>query len=754
MLCRPLSIIAVVLALATAASAAGRNALEQHLVGLTHGAKLLGRTRADEMVQVVVGLSWRNRGALDRLITDLANPQSPQYQRFLTPAEFERRFAPRPARVAALTRFLGAAGLSTTEVSRSRLLITAVGRARQVERALATRLLDVLDGGRRLTVTSARPALPKALGAQVVAVGAGVSLRAPPQDPAAPIELPLDPGEVARLYAFDELYDAGVTGNSSRASTIAIVTAFGFDRNELRRYWSEMGIARTLDSVELISVSGRSASESAEADQLETTLDVQWASAMAPGAKVLVYAGTDAAAHTFLRIYDRVVTDNRASVLTSSWGRCESDHPDSYLSQVDAVFARAAAQGITVIAASGDRGAFECPDENAPSVSFPASHPYVLATGGTSLRRQGADLEEVVWAGSGGGLSRVYAAPPWQMTADTMRAMADVSLNADPGSGYLTFYQGSWHVLGGTSVSAPIWAALTALINQSRAGGGRGPLGLAAPLFCEVGLAGDFAAPAFLDITAGDNGAFSAAAGFDLPTGWGVPHAATLARALTDWTPPPDGRGGSTELIPLTPVPSSADGSARLRFRRRCLSTSIDLQVRRLSPGSYTLDLDGAPVASFSPDARGAALLSLAGIDLRGHRVGIASAGGQTLFSSAPAAEGPPVVDREINAELINTGMLAAARGWLEYRASGGRDQLTVRASGLPTGTYEIRLGRETIGTLTAREGTSAVARFDSQGSSGQRLRTNPLCKPVILSRNTDAYLRSAMDVLAPGECS
>jgi kumamolisin len=748
-----LSITAVVLALATAAAAADRNALEQHLMRLTPGAKLLGRTQAEALVQVVVGLPWRNRAELDRLITDLANPQSPRYQRFLTPPEFERRFAPRPAQIVALTRFLRTAGLESTETSRSRLLITAVGRASQVERALATQLVDVLDGGRRLTVTSTRPTLPPELGAQVVAVGAGPALGSPPQKPTA-IELPLDPGEVARLYAFDEVYDSGITGNGSRASTIAIATAFGFDRGDLQRFWSEMGIARPLDSVELISVGGLSAGESPDADQLETTLDVEWATAMAPGAKVLVYAGADAAAHTFLRIYDRIVSDNRAAVLTTSWGRCEADHPDSFLSQVDAVFARAAAQGITVIAASGDRGAFDCPDAGAPSVTFPASHPYVLATGGTSLRRAGDDLEEVVWAGSGGGLSGFYSAPPWQMTGDRMRAMSDVSLNADPHSGYHTFYQGSWHVLGGTSVSAPIWAALTALINQSRATVGRGPLGLAAPLFCEVALASDFAAPAFLDITAGDNGAYSAGPGFDLPTGWGVPHAGTLARALTDWTPPADGRGGSSELIPLAPVSPSAAGRARLRFRRRCLSTSIELQVRRLPPGSYTVDLDGAPVASFSPDARGAAILRLTGLDLRGHRVGIASAGGGTRFSSAPGEDGPPVVDREISAELINTGMMPAARGSLEYRASSGRDQLTVRASGLPNGTYQIRLGGETIGTLTGRDGASAVARFDSLGTSGQRLRTNPLCKPVILSRNGVAYLRSALDALAPGECS
>ena len=89
---------------------------------------------------------------------------------------------------------------------------------------------------------------------------------------------------------------------------------------------------------------------------METTLDVEWASAMAPGSRVLVYAGTDASSTTLLRAYDRIVSENRAAVLTTSWGRCETDYPRAYLNLVDAVFLRAAAQGITVIAASGDAG--------------------------------------------------------------------------------------------------------------------------------------------------------------------------------------------------------------------------------------------------------------------------------------------------------------------------------------------------------------------------------------------------------------
>ncbi len=307
-------------------------------------------------------------------------------------------------------------------------------------------------------------------------------------------------------------------------------------------------------------------------------------------------------------------------------------------------------------------------------------------------------------------------------------------------------------VVGGTSAGAPIWAALVALVNQSRAAAARGTLGLAAPMLCEIGLATDLRAAPFLDITEGDNGAFAAAPGFDFPSGWGVPRAAALARALSEWTPPIDGRGGTAELVALTPA-SGVDGSARLRFERRCLSTSLDLQLRRLAPGTYTLRLDDVPAASFSPDARGGAMLTLTGVDLRGHVVSISAAGGPVLFSSMPPENPPPTPAREVRADLINTGLIPAARGAVEYRAAGGRDELAVLADGLPDGTYDVRLGGDTIGTLPVVGGRAAAAQFDSQGARGQLLSTDPKCKPVIVARRGSAYLRSATDALSPGEC-
>ena len=606
---------------------------------LSSGAVALGHTPADAPVQVVLGLPWRNDASLTQFVRDLADPQSPDYQRFLSPREFMRRFRPHPADVVAVTRFLHGAGLRVAGISRSRLLITAVGRADDVARALAAELVDVFDAGIRHTVTATRPALPPALGAQVVSVGLGMALRAAQSDGRSAIGLPLDPDGVAELYAFDGLYAAGVAGNASRASTIAIATAVAFDPGELQSFWQAMGVGRSLDSVELIRVAGQAGAP--VADRLETTLDVEWATAMAPRAPVLVYAGADATASTFLQVYDRIVSDNRAAVMTTSWGRCEADYPLAYLAQMDALLARAAAQGITVIAASGDQGAFECAGDDTPSVSFPASHPYVLAVGGTSLRLDGTDVGETAWSRSGGGVSGHYAAPAWQMTTDATRALADVALNADPNSGYAVYYQHRWTVFGGTSLAAPIWSALIALANQSRAAAGRPTLGLAAPMLCELALASTLNAAPFIDIATGDNGAFSAGPGYDYPSGWGVPSAASLASALSQWTPPPDGRGGMAQLIPLTPLSPDLAGSARLRFERRCLSTNLDLQVRRLAPGAYTLDVDDRAVASFSPDARGAAMLTLTHVDLRGHHVSISAAGGQMLFNSATVTNAP-----------------------------------------------------------------------------------------------------------------
>lgn len=719
---------------------------------LSRDAVTLGRVAGGTPVHVVVALDWRNRAALDRLIRELHDPRSPQYQRFLSPRVFQRRFAPRLSQLGALNRFLRRAGLQVTAVSASRVRVTAVGSARRVERALDTELLEVLDRGRRHTVTARRPSLPAELGAHVIAVGAGLALQTPGGEGRGPINLPLGPADVAKVYGFDGAYGAGLSGAPTRAASIAIATAFPFEMGDLQQFWRDTGIQRDPGSVELIPVVGKTTV--ADPDGLETTLDVQWATVMAPRSPVLVYAATDSAASSFLAVYDRIVAENRAAVITTSWGRCEADYPSDLLDQFDAVFARAAAQGITIVAAAGDDGGFECAADAEPSVGFPASHPYVVAVGGTSLQPAGGAVGEVAWSGSGGGVSRLFAAPPWQMTSDTGRAVADVALHADPSAGYRIVYRGVGRTVGGTSVGAPIWAAVIALANQGRSTVARPPVGMAAPAFCEVALAGDLpAGPGFLDIVDGHNGAFPAARGYDYPTGWGVPRVAALITALTRWTPPTNAQGGLGTLLDLQPTSPAVEGAARLRFQQRCMATDVHFQARRLGAGTYTLELDGVPAASFSPDRRGCAMVTVPGLDIRGHVVSLRAPGGQVLFTSA-AESRPPVspTPGPVRAPLLTTGMVPRAEGSVEYLVTGSRHELTVRAAALGDGRYDVRFGSEVIGTLAIRNGSGTV-RFDSEGISGMPLSTVSLCQPVIVARGSTVYLRSATDALTPGGC-
>jgi kumamolisin len=206
---------------------------------------------------------------------------------------------------------------------------------------------------------------------------------------------------------------------------------------------------------------------------------------------------------------------------------------------MDAAFQAAAAMGITVCVAAGDNGSSDGVTSGGDHVDFPASSPFALACGGTSLNAQGTSIEqEVVWndgaggGATGGGISSVFPAAAWQSglharsthgdTALKMRGVPDVAGNADPETGYQVRIDGSNTVIGGTSAVAPLWAALIARINQTtgKAAGYLNPQIYKSP-------------KAFRDITQGSNGDFVAAAGWDACTGLGSPNGAELPGVIT-----------------------------------------------------------------------------------------------------------------------------------------------------------------------------------------------------------------------------
>ncbi len=295
----------------------------------------------------------------------------------------------------------------------------------------------------------------------------------------------------------------------------------------------------------------------------ETSLDVEWAHAIAPRATIdLLVAPTNhgsdmAAAEAY------AVNNHPGNVVSMSFGASEPAIPggakNRHLQHSDSLFQQAAAAGITMIASAGDYGATN--GNSALTAQFPASDPSVLSVGGTSLFMSdtGAYQSETVWndsdpaqcplgcaygtlaAATGGAPSVIFKAPPYQQDFfhPDSREVADVSYNAGVYTAVLVAEsfnspkQPGLYFVGGTSAGAPQWAGIIALANQAAGH----PLGFVNDTLYKVARKGPYNS-VFHDVTSGSNGFLGEAAetagpGYDMPTGLGSPNAANVITALT-----------------------------------------------------------------------------------------------------------------------------------------------------------------------------------------------------------------------------
>jgi kumamolisin len=283
----------------------------------------------------------------------------------------------------------------------------------------------------------------------------------------------------------------------------------------------------------------------------EIALDIEVASAVAPGARLAVYFAPDASDRSFIDAVTQAITDttNQPSVISISWGGPESEWSAQAIRVMDHAFQQAATLGVTVCVAAGDHGSSDYPPGKAPDqlahVDFPASDPYVLGCGGTQLTMtKGAYGQETVWNdrngwATGGGVSDKFPLPAWQEQANvpssanrngrTGRGVPDVSGNADILTGYDVTFDGVTEPIGGTSAVAPLWAGLIALINAQL--GSR--VGYLNPTLYERSSGSN----AFHDISTGDNKivgvpGYEAGSGWDPCTGLGSPNGAALVQML------------------------------------------------------------------------------------------------------------------------------------------------------------------------------------------------------------------------------
>ena len=368
--------------------------------------------------------------------------------------------------------------------------------------------------------------------------------------------------QVGQLYDFP----ANATG---RGQTIGIIElGGGYTQSDLDTYFSGLGISPA-PTVTAVSVDGGANQPTGDSNgpDAEVMLDIEVAGAVAPAANIAVYfaPNTDSG---FLDAINQAVDDrtNNPSVISISWGGPESTWTSQSLQSFNSAIEAASAVGVTICIAAGDDGSTDGVDDGLDHVDFPASSPYALACGGTTLDGSGTTISsEVVWndlpdnGASGGGVSATFPLPTFQANAKVPpsvnpgnfvgRGVPDVAGDADPFTGYQIDVDGSNIVVGGTSAVAPLWAGLIACFNSSL----NTPVGYLNPTLYQTVAA---AAGTFHDIISGNNGDYSAGPGWDACSGWGSPNGAAILQTLA-------GTSAGTTGTP-DPVPP-----AKKRKRRR-----------------------------------------------------------------------------------------------------------------------------------------------------------------------------------------
>ena len=358
----------------------------------------------------------------------------------------------------------------------------------------------------------------------------------------------LGPDQVRAAYGIQPVVDGGLTG---AGRTIVIVDAF--QSPTLESDLATFDAIWHLPPVPHFSVlypQGATPFNPADPIQigwaLEIAADVEWAHAIAPGASIDLVLAPGPSDVELLAAVKYAVDHRLGDVISQSFSEAEQCAPRGFLAKQHAVFARAVARGITVLASSGDQGATQPTCDGASllgvrAVATPASDPDVTAVGGTLLATAGAAgtyLAERAWPAGGGGFSAHFERSEYQATAQSgshARGVPDVaydagvpvivvwSLLAPPGNPGLGAF-------GGTSIGPPQWAAMVAIADQ-RAGH---RLGLINPALYHAARRSE---GAFHDVVAGNNSfggvvGFAAGPGWDAATGLGTPNFGVLIRDL------------------------------------------------------------------------------------------------------------------------------------------------------------------------------------------------------------------------------
>ena len=597
---RALAVMAALL-LPGAAWAAGPVAVPGDALVAHSGRVLVGRAAAATPMNLAIVLPSRDAAGAAAFAARVGARGDALFRHYLTPAEYAARFGADAADYDAVAAWATAHGLAVGERFAARTVLPVSGTAAAMEAAFGVRFNLYRESDGRISYAADRPAaLPADIAAKVRAVlGLSSTNHFVPMLKRAPAGTRLSgtgPGGAFSASDLRTIYTVPPQPFPNVAQTLAVFEQGGYAPGDVTTYL----IRNKLPSVQVKPrlVDGYGGGIDNPNVELEAVLDIDMQIAMNPAAyKVMVYEdGTDTFAVSLLDSISAMATDNKAATISISYGTDEALQGGAAITAEAAVFTQLAAQGQAVFVSSGDNGAY---GDEAPSlnVSDPASQPLVSGVGGTTMFTglHQSYLVENVWnelgvgaGATGGGVSSVWAIPSYQSQygtffmmqnggSSTYRNVPDVAAVADPVTPVSVYSKlnGGWVAIGGTSVSAPIWAGFYSMVSAASVALGYGRPGMANPAIYALGVGKGLLFPDFHDVVDGNNGTLSygqagfyAGYGYDNTTGYGSFDGAnmlvdmSLLPTYAQSSPPPPPNGIKAKTVTATSVTLTWTGTA------------------------------------------------------------------------------------------------------------------------------------------------------------------------------------------------
>jgi kumamolisin len=565
--------------------------------------QLLGSDTTDRTLQMSVGLALRNQDQLSALLQSLYDPSSSNYQQYLTPDQFAQQFGPTADERQQVIDYLTGKGFTVTQTYPT--LIDFSGPESLAEQVFGVTINDYQSpDGRSFFANASQPKLPTYIAQNIVSISGldnAVQFSHPPIPSQSAPSLSSNagancpspgtsggggggifggsstayiPSQFSKAYNYDGLHNAGLHGEGQ---TVGVFELDGYSQSDIQAYTQCFGGSGVqLQNVVLDGFNGQPG-----AGAIEVELDIEVLLGMDPNlAKIVVYEAPNTT-QGYNDEFARIVQD-RTPVISVSWGDCEKNMGQQEVNQENQYFQQAAAQGQTILVAAGDSGSETCFQglsggsfDTSLNADDPAAQPYVTGVGGTNLtiNSDNSYASETVWNGGflggagGGGISQFWKQPSWQTGpgvqnsySNGMRETPDVSLDADPATGYPVYCtagsncsgsggllggSSGWITVGGTSAASPMWAAMIALANEQAAKVGKKTLGFLNPSLYKIASGSHYGSD-FHDITPPSNsslpsnndelgvngGAYPVTQGYDMATGWGSFNATKLAADL------------------------------------------------------------------------------------------------------------------------------------------------------------------------------------------------------------------------------